>query len=117
MRILVCGSRHWTENQPIETALAEYKGQDITVITGGAKGADTIAHNIAKKLGYKTMVFNADWGRYGRAAGPIRNAKMLSDGKPDLILAFHNDLSASLGTKNMINQAQREKIPVKLCKL
>ncbi len=68
----------------------------------------TVAKNI------EALEFKADWLKEGRAAGPIRNKKMLVEGKPDLVVAFHNDIDASKGTKNMLKQAQKAGIATRL---
>jgi len=56
------------------------------------------------------MSFPADWKSYGKGAGPIRNQLMLDEGKPDLVLAFHNDISSSRGTADMIRRAKKHGI-------
>jgi hypothetical protein len=76
-------------------------------IEGEAKGADSLARDVALELGFKVLSFPADWDKYHRAAGPIRNRQMLTEGKPDLVLAFHQDLTRSKGTKNMVTLARR----------
>jgi len=53
----------------------------------------------------------AEWDRYGRAAGPLRNKKMLEE-KPDLVVAFTTDIETSRGTANMVKQARQAGIPV-----
>ena len=55
--------------------------------------------------------YPADWTRYGYAAGPIRNQQMLDEGRPSLVLAFHNDFEHSKGTKDMIDKARKANIP------
>lgn len=60
------------------------------------------------------MTLPADWPRFGSAGGPIRNWQMLRDGRPDVVLAFHDDIAASKGTKNMLGMAQGEGIPTRL---
>jgi hypothetical protein len=71
------------------------------VITGGARGADSMAHEWAVSRGIPTEVYMAEWGRLGRKAGPIRNQRMLQQGRPDLVIAF----PGGRGTANMIGQA------------
>lgn len=105
MRVLICGDRKWTDKQAIEAFVAELPANTV-VITGGAKGADTIAFLAAQARGLATEVFHADWKRYGRAAGPIRNQKMLS-ANPDLVAYAHDALELSKGTKSMIGLAQK----------
>lgn len=111
MRILICGDRNWTDEQIIEDYIKSLP-RDTVIIEGEAQGADIIAKNMALKHNLRVTSFPADWNLFGLAAGPIRNKQMLDDGKPDLVVAFHNDLSKSKGTKNMIDQALRRGIPV-----
>lgn len=113
-RILVCGDRNWSDSDKIKTVLTEFPSNDSVVIHGGCRGADTIAGNVAKEYGMNVVVFQAEWGKYGRGAGPIRNKKMLDEGKPDIVIAFHSDISSSKGTKNMIEQARKKGVEVVL---
>jgi hypothetical protein len=53
-----------------------------------------------------TVAYPADWNTHGRTAGPIRNSRMLAEGKPDLVLAFTHDLSKSIGTRDMVTKAR-----------
>ena len=64
------------------------------------------------------VVLHADWGRYGRAAGPMRNGQMLDalvsgpvapadDAHDRLVIAFHDSLSESRGTADMVGKARR----------
>lgn len=68
-----------------------------------------MASDVAKELGFIVLPFPADWSRYGRAAGPIRNRQML-DQKPSLVLAFHSDIAHSKGTADTVREAQRRRI-------
>ena len=111
MRILICGSRDYTNKQRIREAILFYKPP--VVIEGEARGADTLARKVAEELGIEIAKnskgergFPADWNKYGKAAGPIRNKQMLDEGKPDLVLAFFSGkYEDSKGTKNMVEQA------------
>ncbi len=86
MRLLVCGSRHWTAEAPIVDQLAALRPD--AVIHGAAAGADTIAEAACWVRGIPVERFPADWAQDGRAAGPIRNERMRREGKPDRGLAF-----------------------------
>jgi len=115
MRVLICGSRYWEGREEIRekiTKLFDENKHDMLVIHGAARGADTIAGEEASKLGIPVEAYPADWKKYGRAAGAIRNTSMISIGKPDLVLAFHEDLNKSKGTANMVRQARKAGIPV-----
>lgn len=84
-------------------------GKSLFVIHGDADGADTAADRWAKSRGVPFRAFPADWGRYQRRAGPIRNKQMLTEGKPDAIVA----LPGGRGTRNMIEQGRRAGVPYK----
>jgi hypothetical protein len=115
IRILVCGDRNWRDMSIIGRELKKFPPETI-VIHGGAKGADTLGGFVAEKLGFKVLVFPANWKRYGKAAGPIRNQVMIDEGMPELVLAFHENLSESKGTKDMVNRARGVGIKVEVFK-
>jgi hypothetical protein len=104
MRILICGSRHYTDSQRIKL-LIDTLDEHAVVIHGAAPGADRIADELAKAHGLDVEPYPAKWSKYGRAAGPIRNTQMLEVGRPDEVHAFHDNLGESRGTTNMITQA------------
>jgi len=110
MIILVCGDRHWDDDGMIDDVLRKYP-RGTKLITGGARGADQMANRLGTNLGLDCFVVNAKWHIYGKGAGPKRNKEML-DMSPDVILAFHNDLSKSKGTKDTIEQAKKMGIKV-----
>lgn len=112
LRLLVCGSRDWALIPPIERAILAAK--PLVVIEGCARGADTIAENIAGDNHIPLMHFPANWDRDGKAAGPLRNTAMLERGKPDLVLAFTPNITASKGTRNMVTQAKGKGVPILL---
>ncbi len=103
MRLLVCGDRNWRNIDLIMDKLVELSPK--VVIEGEARGADTQARQAAEELGIPVEKYPADWKKYGCAAGPIRNRQMLKVGKPDCVLAFHNDIEHSKGTKDMLRAA------------
>lgn len=136
MRVLVCGSRAFEDYELLQKTLHEfvvyderpfpYLPEDFVLIQGGAKGADSLADQWASVYGVSSICYKADWEKYGKAAGPIRNKQMLDEGKPDLVIAFlskvaHEEMlygfsnnQHSRGTKNMIEQAIKAGIPVKV---
>ena len=101
MNIVICGSRSWTDERPILRELMRCP-HDATIITGGARGADVIAHEIAKSLGFKTLVMKAEWHRYGPRAGFIRNGEMVEIA--DEVIAFWD--GQSRGTADTIKRAR-----------
>jgi len=105
-KVLICGSRHWTNRELIRAWVDKLKCWGYTtVIEGEAPGADTIARQEAVIAGMHVIPVPANWAKYGRAAGPIRNTEMLSM-DPDLVVAFHEDITKSKGTKNMVQLAR-----------
>jgi hypothetical protein len=114
MTVLVCGDRNWTDQAAIERELAAVEGDIETVVNGGARGADTCAARAARKLGLGIVTCLADWKKYGKAAGPKRNEAMLRLTSPDLVLAFHPDITQSKGTKHMVGIAEAAGVPVKV---
>lgn len=118
MRIIICGSRNWQDRRVIEqklSSLISKYGPDLTIIHGGARGADSIAGQTAQRAGLRVEKHPAQWNRYGRSAGPIRNHEMAKSGA-DLCVAFLQDSpeAPSSGTKNMIEQARKFGIPVEI---
>lgn len=112
MRVLICGSRDWTDEWPIATLIgglsAIYK--DIVIIHGGATGADSIAGMFGDVYVNEVICEPADWKTHGRAAGPIRNQKMLDEHKPDVVYAFRLD-GKSNGTDHMVKIARAARVP------
>jgi hypothetical protein len=112
MRVLVCGSRDWQDAAAIHNALERLR--PAAVITGGCRGADSIAANWARAHEVQLLEMPADWRAFGRAAGPIRNRQMIEQGKPDLVLAFHANIETSRGTRDMVKQAQAAGVRVQI---
>lgn len=109
MRILVCGSRDYSDSMRLnaELDLIHAKRRIHLVIEGEAKGADVLAREWAESRGIPVWKFPAEWKKYGLGAGPVRNERMLDEGKPELVIAFPSKgLANSKGTKNMVNQAR-----------
>lgn len=112
-RVLVCGDRNWRDRDMLWECLniMHAKVGFGVVIHGAARGADTLAHQWAIGAGVPVLPFPADWATHGKAAGPIRNTRMLAEGMPTLVLAFHDDIEASKGTRDMVSRAKRANVP------
>lgn len=128
-RVLVCGDRHWTNQQLIIDTLSKlHQDKGVEVVIEGENGsfywqgkvkvvsigADLMSRVAAERLSIPVLPFPALWRHYGLKAGPIRNQQMLTEGKPTLVLAFHPFIENSKGTKNMVQIAQRAGIPVQI---
>ncbi len=92
MRVLVCSSRDWGDGEIVLQTLRVLKTFEV-VIEGEAPGADTSAREAAEQLGIPMPPFPTDWGRYGRAAEPMRNHRMLDEGRPEIVSAFTENLN------------------------
>lgn len=103
--IAVVGSRDWQNVKMVTDVIAQVVDEHTVIVSGGARGVDTIAVNHADKLGVKTVMLPAQWGKYGRNAGMIRNAEMLS--AVSQVVAFWD--GQSVGTKDMIDRAVKAK--------
>lgn len=119
MRMLVCGGRDF-DASTVFNYLERYIKGDIhealgcsvfsidCLIHGGARGADEGAARWGESEGIKVLSFPADWKKHGKSAGPRRNARMLREGHPDVVIAF----PGGRGTANMVMLAEGEGVPV-----
>lgn len=103
VRVLVCGGRNYDDRELVRIVLDRiHKETPITaIIHGAAPGADTLAGWWATVNEVSNQDYPADWKKHGKAAGPIRNLQMLTEGRPDMVLAF----PGGRGTANMVDQA------------
>ena len=121
MRVLVCGGRDFFKYSLLKDTLEDFinevwnENDDtiITIIEGGAAGADFLAKvfvldEYADVSEVQLKEFPADWKKYGKAAGSIRNKQMLVEGQPDVVIAF----PGGTGTADMIAQAKRAGVEV-----
>jgi len=116
-RLLVTGSRAWRDKAIIGDAmetLRDFFGvedSDMCLVHGGADGADKIAAQWAKMLGWKEephILMAGDWRKFGKYAGPRRNQQMV-DTYPDICLAFI--LHRSRGATHCLGLARANGIP------
>jgi hypothetical protein len=110
MRVLVCGGRDYGGADTVNVELGRLHREHgiACIIEGGARGADTLARQFAEAAGIPVETYAADWKGQRRAAGPIRNKRMLDEGKPDLVVAF----PGGRGTANMVGQARKAGVRV-----
>jgi len=116
VKVLVTGSREFQNWAMLSEALDKVwltaPSSGMIVIHGDARGADKLADHWAVQRANTSVVrVPADWNNDGRAAGPIRNARMLELG-PDLVLAFFQSGAKNIGTANMVKLAQNAGVEV-----
>ena len=112
MKVIVAGSRDITSytivKQVIESALVAFKGRIGEVVSGGARGVDTLGERYAKEMRVPVKLFMADWNTNGKAAGYIRNGEMAD--YADALIAVWDGVSK--GTGHMIDQARQRHLRV-----
>lgn len=114
-RIIIAGGRDFYNyellkakcNSILSSKAATHR---IIVVSGAAKGADSLGEQYAREKGYTVEQYPADWNTHGRAAGPIRNAQMANSA--DALIAFWD--GQSRGTQSMINIARAKGLPVRV---
>lgn len=134
MKVLICGSRFYgeepedkrdvrrreraqVESAHVRSVLSAFHSAQpiVRLIQGGAKGADRMAKLWAHEAGIPVSEFAvtpAEWHRFGKAAGPIRNKKMLREGQPDVVIAF----PGGAGTAHMVKIAREAGVEVLIIK-
>jgi len=108
---LFCGSREWTDPEPVRKEVARLEHGDV-VIHGDQRGADLVADTEARRAGLDVVSMAADWD-LGPSAGPVRNERMLRTlltaakrfGQPVRVCAFHGDFLLGSGTRDMVRRA------------
>lgn len=103
----IIGSRTFHNYEMLKIVCDRLIRSTDTIVSGGASGADILGKQYAidKKLNY--IEFPADWNKYGKRAGFIRNQTIIDNS--DFIIAFWDGVSN--GTKNSIDIAKLDKIP------
>lgn len=114
-RVVVAGCRNYDDyreaKEYIDFCISEIKGKyDLIFVSGGCRGADFLGEKYALENGFKLEIYQADWKRYGKGAGPRRNKEMAE--KADYIICFWD--GGSRGTKSMIEFAKSMNKPIKI---
>lgn len=118
-KVIIAGSRKYDNyaflkekcNRILSAKLAD-PNIDVIVVSGHASGADALGERYASEMGLKIELHPADWSRFGRAAGPRRNAEMAASA--DALIAFPKVGEANRGTLNMIQQAKRNNLLIRI---
>jgi ribonuclease HI len=114
MKIIIAGTRHYNDYPIFHKTLLKNISDlkidlnTIEVVSGTCEGVDKMGERFAKSNNLKIHEFPADWLKYGRAAGPIRNRKMAEFA--DMLICFWD--GKSKGTTNMISTANKHKLNV-----
>jgi hypothetical protein len=113
MKVIIAGGRDFNDyNKLCEVCDSFLSGeQEIEIVSGVAKGADKLGEQYAKDKGYYVRRFPANWNKYKKSAGAIRNGEMAT--YADCLIAFWD--GQSRGTKNMIDTATKKGLKIKIC--
>lgn len=111
MKVIIAGSRDFDDYEALKAGIIE-SGFGITeIISGGARGADALGERYAEENSLALSIFPADWDKFGKSAGMIRNKEMADNA--DGLIAYWD--GKSRGTKNMIDIANAKKLNVHIC--
>lgn len=117
LRIVIAGGRGFNDytflEDKVNEIIKDIKKEDIVIVSGAAKGADTLGEVFAHSHGIELKRFPAEWDRLGKSAGLIRNitmAKYASINNNGMLIAFWN--GKSRGTKHMIETAKKYNMTV-----
>lgn len=113
--MVIAGCRNYHNykeaRQYIEYCIREIKNRySLIFVSGCCTGADSLGERYAKENGYKIEYYKAEWGKYGRSAGPRRNKQMAKIA--DYVICFWD--GKSRGTKSMINYAKQINKPIRI---
>lgn len=110
VRVIVCGGRDYANKARLFSVLDRLHSERRIdhIITGAARGADSLALQWASINGVRFTGHPADWKRHGAAAGPRRNQAMLDFERPTAVLAF----PGGRGTADMVRRARAAQVPV-----
>lgn len=114
-KILIAGSRSITDKAFVFKMIQDevdklFDTYDISFVSGGALGVDSIAEQFANEKGALIEVVKANWDKHGKSAGYIRNSEMLSNYGVTHVIAISD---GSRGTAHTIGLAERKRIPMK----
>ncbi len=117
-RVVIAGCRDYTDYDNAKKYIDYYlinirEENNIIIISGGAKGTDAMGERYAKENGLKVEKYPADWGKYGKSAGPKRNEQMAR--VCDFVICFWD--GKSKGTKSMIESAKKYGKPIRIIKI
>lgn len=110
MKTAIIGSREFTDYEFFSKTVDVYAKDISLIISGGARGTDTMAERYADEHNIPKQIFEPDWNTYGKKSGFIRNKDII--GLSELVIAFWD--GASKGTQHAIKLAIKSKKQLKL---
>lgn len=111
IKVIIAGGRDFTDYNLLKRNcdhILSRRHPDVIIVSGKARGADSLGERYAKERGYLVHEFPADWNRFGKKAGYLRNSEMARHA--DALIAFWDNNSR--GTKHMIDLAIQHNLKV-----
>lgn len=110
MKVIIAGGRYFEDYKELCFFCDKVLQNriNIEIVSGGARGADTLGEKYALERDYNVKRFSAAWSKFGRSAGVIRNAEMAK--YATVLIAFWD--GKSRGTRSMINLAEKEGLKI-----
>lgn len=113
-RLLIAGSRGYTDYAQlcgvVDEAISDWGLNSPVIVSGGARGADSLGERYAKEAGLEMIQFKAKWGELGRAAGIARNMDMAWYSTH--VLVFWD--GSSPGSRHMMGFAKESRLRTKM---
>ena len=111
-KVIIAGGRNFNDYELLRKKCDHMLSEqsDIEIVSGKARGADSLGERYAKEKGYDVKEFAAQWDKFGKSAAYKRNAEMAE--YADALIAFWD--GESKGTKHMINLAKEKNIKIKV---
>lgn len=106
-RVGIVGSREFPHLEAVRDFVFSLS-PDTVIVSGGARGVDTVAERAALEAGLETVIFHADWATHKRSAGYIRNVALVR--YVDEVIAFWD--GQSRGTAHVITLARHAQKPL-----
>jgi hypothetical protein len=110
MKLAIIGSRSFTDYNKLKEILKPYRAKVTLVVSGAARGADSLGEKWAKEYNIQTLIFPADWNTHGKRAGFIRNEDIIKN--CDGCIAFWDGQSS--GTKHSLYLCEKYNKPCKI---
>ena len=114
MKVIIAGSRDFSDYEKLKE-VCDYmlsRQTDVEIVSGAARGADILGEQYAKEKGHSLKQFPAEWDKFGKRAGYLRNEDMAK--YSDALIAFWD--GKSKGTEHMISLAKKHNLKVKVHK-
>ena len=113
MKLAIIGSRIFDDYKLLQETLEQHKSRITLVVSGAAKGADSLGEKWALENNIETLIFPADWNKHGKKAGFIRNEDIIKN--CDCCIAFWDGISK--GTKHSISLCKKYNKPYQIIEI